>query len=210
MACVTNPFMTTKQTRLQFYDPKLHRDSLPVIRCFLAKLHLVIESRYTPLADSHKFDWAQPFFLSLLRAKNRCETKRVQGTKLSVWELPVCAFGSYNSTLLVTELWTDSPLATFRPTLPPKRSLNAVAKACLDASPDSVQLLTAPPNVLPASLPFVYHVSESRGSTKPIFWRTKPMGDSFSCEPVLKLVREVNLWLQNTDFKSSKDRKDSV
>jgi len=197
--------MLNKLKRLEIYAPERHKLRLPVHSAFFTTLHFVTATRYCPFIHDYtrKFDSDCPFFLNELIAREWVEAHAVSGTTWRVWDMPTCAFVAYDCTILVTELWTYSPLLTFRPKLPERRKAPDLMAALQSAAPDSVQFIMAPRRVTPGNLPLRLRVSTPKRGSALRLWRARPIEDTskqrLAVEPTLNLVRAANLLLSNAN-----------
>src|SRR5208337_4336907 len=114
------------------------------------------------------------FHLELWEAQEAAEPLRVQGSTWTIMELPACSFISRRHSLLITEINTNRPLATFCEDIESVggASLLSLAQAFCPTKPNSViRLVSEVTGFSQLSEKLRYFKSESHGGTSPLSWR---------------------------------------
>ncbi len=164
-----------QQSLERFETSGVALSQLPYEKCEPIKLYHLTQGR-----NAWHNTWRQSYFdkssfhLELSEAQEAAEPFRVQGSTWTIVELPACSFISQRHSLLITEINTKRPLATFCEDIESVcgDSLLSLAQAFRPTKPDSVVRLVS--EVIEFSQlgeKLHYFKSESHGGSSPLSWR---------------------------------------
>jgi hypothetical protein len=142
----------------------------PVCSCTIAAVYQVVSERQVYHSTRRWYDPKTCFYLILSDAFESVEHKRVRGTRWMVNELPALAVIAQSRSVLITQVNSSSPLASFEVPLGPWLTLKDVVKHFPSGANDSATAMTVcrfiiEENVTPPDSSF------SRWESEPVFPR---------------------------------------
>ena len=178
------------------YDAESTMNSEEVRGCHLCKVYFFSTGRNAYFSTwSQKYPYESAFHTSLEAAKQHAEQQRVQGAVFSIDELPVLAFPFDDSSLLVTEINTETAFEDFLRRIPKSRTVAHIARYFTPPRANSIQRLFCDGDIPAAFFPLRQFRSRSRGKAYPLTWRQLDTEDAHDPKYAEATATRLHQWL---------------